>query len=646
MVQRADLASVLSEFARTLITDFPVQHILDRFVERIDELLPGLAAGVTLIDAQLAPRYVAASTDLARDFERVQSLLGEGPCLEAYLTGQAVAVPDLAVDRRFPRFSAAAVEAGLAAVFTFPLRDGDGRLGALDLYRLTVGPLSPEELGVAQTMADVAAAYLLNAQSRQELSRVADHYQHTSLHDPLTGLANRALLSERLEHGSARAERSGTSAALLFLDLDRLKQVNDSYGHEVGDLLLVAVADRLGQLVRPGDTLARLGGDEFVFLCEDVASLADAERLAGRVDAAFQKPFAVQSLQLQVSASVGVAYSARPDDLRRHLLGRADVAMYEAKRQGGNQHVTIDTLDGYVRYDRASLGGDLRAALDADGLSVVYQPVVDLADGQLCGVEALLRWDRAGRSLVPPKLVVDVAEHVGLISRVGLWVLERACADVVQLGSRFRGRSLGVSVNVSTAQLLAPGFGAAVRQVLSSSGLPPTDLTLEITESVTMRDPVRAVAVLDELRQHGVRTALDDFGTGFSSLNYLRLLPVGTVKIDQSFVADVETATGAAIVVAVTDLAHVLGLAVTAEGVETAMQRRVLQRIGCDQAQGFFFAGPMSAAALGELIAAGRGRPVSLPAPRHSSRAWTGRAPDGHGGPRDASVQQMPLRRP
>ena len=616
MVKRADLASVLSEFARTLITDFPIQHILDRLVDNIMVLLPGMVAGVTLIDAQLAPQHIVASDRLALEFERVQSALGEGPCLEAYRTGQAVAVPDLAVDQRFPRFSAAARAAGLAAVFTFPMRHGDGRLGALDLYRLTAGPLSADELETAQTMADVAAAYLLNAQSREELSRVADHYHHTSLHDPLTALPNRALLEERLEHGSARAERSGTSAAVLFVDLDRLKLVNDRHGHEAGDLLLVAVADRLKHLVRPGDTLARLGGDEFVFLCEDLSRREDAEHLARRVVAAFDQPFPVQSLDLKVTASVGVAFSTLPDDLPRHLLGRADVAMYEAKRQGGGRHVVSTTLAGHVGYDRESLGGDLRAALDAGDLSVVYQPVVTLADGRLSGVEALLRWDRRGRGVVPPEVLIDVAEHVGLNSRIGLWVLERACTDAAAWRRQFPWQSLPVAVNVSPAQLLGPGFGRAVRQVLSSLGLHPGDLVLEVTESVVMQDPDRAVAMLSDLRAIGVQTALDDFGSGFSSLNYLRTLPVDIVKIDQSFIADMHTTTGEAIIASVTDLAHILGLAVTAEGIENAAQRQGLQRIGCDRAQGFFYARPMPAAALRELVAATANTAVSLPLQR------------------------------
>jgi diguanylate cyclase (GGDEF)-like protein len=614
-IDRTDLTSVLSEFARTLVTDFPIQHILDRLVERIADVLPGLSAGVTLIDSGLAPRYVAASTELAGTYERLQTTLGEGPCLEAYRSGSAVLVPDLAGDERFPLFAAAAVAAGLAAVFTFPLRHGDGRMGALDLYRATAGPLRPDEVAAAQTLADVAAAYLLNAQAREEARRVADHYQHTSLHDPLTGLPNRVLLQERLEHASARAQRSQMRAAVLFLDLDRLKLVNDTHGHEVGDRLLVAVAGRLSELVRPGDTLARLSGDEFVFLCEDVADLPAAEGLAARIDAAFVSPFRIGDLLLDVTASVGMAFTAAPDELPRHLLGRADVAMYEAKRRGGGRHVTVGAHDGDRGDDLASLGVDLRVALAGDQLEVAYQPVVRLADGRLRGVEALLRWDRGGRGPVPTEVAVDVAERNGLIDRIGLWVLERACTDLVRWARRHPALELELAVNVSTAQLLGPGFAGGVAQVLADTGMAASRLVLEVTESVVMHDSERAVAVMHDLAALGVRTALDDFGTGFSSLSYLRLLPVSSVKIDRAFVDDVGSPTGLAIVRAVTELAHVLGMTVTAEGVETTAQRDALVLLGCDSGQGFLYAAPMSATALGAALDAAGGQPVLLPAP-------------------------------
>jgi diguanylate cyclase (GGDEF)-like protein len=344
VVNEDKLSAVLSEFARTLITDFPIQGILDHLVERIVEVLPVTSTGVTLISPGMAPHYIAASDESAMRYELLQTDIGQGPCLVAYESGEAVSIPDLGVDERFPLFTPAARAAGLAAVFTFPLRHGDGRLGALDLYRDTPGDLDPHDMDAAQTMADVAAAYLLNAQARDEAHATSERFQHSALHDPLTGLANRLLLQERLEHASERRKRSHTNAAILFADLDRFKHVNDTHGHQVGDQLLIAVAHRLASLVRSGDTLARFSGDEFVFLCEDLHSLADAEVLARRIDEAFSEPFVLTGSQLTmtVSASVGIAFAGPGEEFTNELVVQADMAMYQAKRNGGAGHQLID----------------------------------------------------------------------------------------------------------------------------------------------------------------------------------------------------------------------------------------------------------------------------------------------------------------
>ena len=347
MVSERQLSAVLSEFARTMVTDFPIQAILDRLVDRIVEVLPITAAGVTLISPGSDPHYVAASSDAALAFEKLQSDCGQGPCVAAYRSGQAVSVADLRTDERFPGFAQTAAAEGLAAVFALPLRHDDGRLGALDLYRDTPGPLDPEDMAAAQTLADVAAAYLLNAQAREKAREAADRLRTSSLHDALTGLPNRVLLEQRLTHAAERARRSHSEAAVLFADLDRFKAVNDTYGHTVGDLLLVAVAARLTALLRPGDTLARVSGDEFVILCEDLQSPADIEHLATRIDDAFETPFVIpdgeqRTVDVSISASVGIAFSGPAAGITRHLVRDADLAMYQAKRKGGGIHQVID----------------------------------------------------------------------------------------------------------------------------------------------------------------------------------------------------------------------------------------------------------------------------------------------------------------
>jgi diguanylate cyclase (GGDEF)-like protein len=367
VVREERLSAVLSEFARTLITDFPIQGILDHFVGRIVEVLPVTAAGVTLISAGTAPRYIAASDAAALRFERMQTDIGQGPCLSAFQTGRAVSVPDLRIDNRFPRFAPAAADAGLAAAFTFPLRHDDSRLGALDLYRDTAGDLDPHDMDTAQTLADVVAAYLLNAQAREKASEASDELRYCALHDHLTGLPNRLLFQQRLEHAAQRARRSHTHAAILFVDLDHFKLVNDTHGHRAGDELLVAVGERLSRVVRPGDTLARYSGDEFVLLCEDVHDAADAEILARRVEQAFARPFVLPCKELAVTASVGMAFAGPAEDISNDLIVQADVAMYQAKRDGRGAHHVIDLRPTVCGNGRDTLESNLRNGLSQIG---------------------------------------------------------------------------------------------------------------------------------------------------------------------------------------------------------------------------------------------------------------------------------------
>jgi diguanylate cyclase (GGDEF)-like protein len=618
MVQEAKLSAVLGEFARTVATDFPIQGILDHLVESIVAILPVTAAGVTLISGGKAPRYISASSESAMRYEKLQTRIGEGPCLLAYTSGEAVAVPDLREEGRFPQFTPSALEAGLAAVFTFPLRRGSGlQLGALDLYRDTPGGLGRHDMEAAQTLADVAAAYLLNAEAREVARATSDRFRHSSLHDALTGLPNRLLLQERLEHAARRARRSRSDLAILFIDLDHFKQVNDEHGHHVGDELLVAVAKRLTSLARPGDTLARVAGDEFVFLCEDMRSAADVELLAGRVDAAFAEPFALSQSAIAVSASVGVAFSGLGVAISERLVDEADHAMYQAKRRGGARHQVIELREALRVTEMDSLERDLRVAFAQDQLDVAYQPIVRSADGTVIGLEALLRWTHPQRGSVPPPSVVGLAEQIGLIGDLGAWILDRSCRDHRNWLLEHPDAELYLSVNVSVPQLMAPGFCAGVKRIVERHDMTPGNLVLEVTESIFMEDINRATTVLADLKALGIRIALDDFGTGYSSLSCLRRLPVDIVKIDQGFVAEIGcTADGIVIVAAITNLAHALGLSVTAEGVETQRQRDEVLSLGCESAQGYFFAVPLSRAEITRQLNESPRERLRLPVPR------------------------------
>ena len=602
MATDRDLSRVLSEFARTLVTDFPIQGILDHLVRRIVEIMPVSAAGVTLITEGSAPRYIAASNASALVYEKLQSELGQGPCIMAVHNGEAVSVGDTRDDRRFPIFSPRADRAGLRAVFTFPLRHGDERLGALDLYNEEPGALDEETMIVAQTLADVASAYVVNAQARAALRESSDGFQESSLHDALTGLPNRVLLAQRLDHAAQRAVRSKKKMAILFVDMDRFKEVNDTFGHPVGDQLLVAIAARLSDLLRPGDTLARMSGDEFVILCEELEDAAVVEALAERVGSSLAEPFALEDHDVTITASVGIAFSGPGVDIPERILHDADAAMYQAKGSGGAHHQVIDLRAQDVAQQRAGMLRDLRGAMKRGELRTVYQPIVRTVDRRVIGVEALLRWSDPVRGLVRPETIVPLAEGAGFISGIGRWVLEEACRDLRRLQDLRPSDGLAIAVNVSPQQLMSEDFAGTVETILSESGTRPSALTLEVTENVFVQDGGRALMVLNDLRDLGVSVALDDFGTGFSSLSYLRQFPVDIVKIDKGFVAEMSDPVTYAIVDAVVELSHVLGMTVVAEGVETAKQFGDMAALDCESCQGFYFARPMSADQLGDLI--------------------------------------------
>jgi diguanylate cyclase (GGDEF)-like protein len=622
-----ELSHVLSEFARTMLTDFPIQSILDHLVQRIVRVLPITGAGVTLIDPPLAPRYVAASSSASLAFEELQSELGEGPCLAAYRTREPVLVSDVRADKRFQVFGPRALEIGLRAVFTFPLRHGRECLGALDLYRDVPGPLTDHEAASAQTLADVTAAYLVNAQARADLQDSSDRSHERSVHDALTGLPNRILLLERMEHGIVRSGRSRKLVAVLFVDLDHFKEVNDAYGHQIGDDLLIGAAERMGGAVRPADTIARLSGDEFVVLCEDLDAVEQVEIVASRIVDTLGMPFTLGDAAIEISASVGIAFAGQTHHDAEQLLHAADLAMYQVKRKGGASYQIIDLLGKHRAESHADLRSALGKAEERGELRIEYQPIVRTEDGQVEGVEALLRWDHPVRGLIPPTTMVPLAEQSGQIIEIGRWVLEQACDDH-RSGDHPEG--LMLSVNVSAYQLMAPDFVAMVEAILSDTDFDPSLLTLEITEGALVRDTQRAHIVLNELKELGLLLALDDFGTGYSSLSYLKRFPVDVVKIDQSFIVDVaRDRSSRAIVSKTIELAHILDLDVVCEGVETKEQHRAVAALGSDFCQGFYFGRPASMLSLHSMFDPD---PDGLDPSRPDVRCPTRREPARSGG--------------
>jgi len=439
-----------------------------------------------------------------------------------------------------------------------------------------------------------------------------------ALHDRLTGLPNRVLLRDRLENALARTLRHQSTIALLILDIDRFKVVNDSLGHEGGDRLLVAVADRLGRLLRPGDTLARMGGDEYAMLCEDVSGRDEASALAARVLEAFDGHFrvaatgsdppgatgAAEATDVAVSVSVGVAVAAADESDADLLLRDADVAMYRAKQRGRGRFEIFDEAMRHEAVDRLSVENDLRRAIRQGQLRLFYQPIVHIDTGQIAGFEALVRWQHPVRGLLSPADFIPPAEDTGLIVPLGRCVLGEACLQAAAWQRR-RGvdRPLRMSVNVSAKQLQYPGWASEVAATLAESGLEPGHLVLEITESVLMEDADASAGPLEELRRLGVRVAIDDFGTGYSSLGYLRRLPVDILKIDKSFIDGVAKGPHeSALARAVVKLARTLGLDAVAEGVTDRRQLAELRRLRCPYGQGYLFSRPQPPEVIAELL--------------------------------------------
>jgi len=436
--------------------------------------------------------------------------------------------------------------------------------------------------------------------------RSQDQLRHHAFHDPLTGLPNRALFMDRLSHALARARRNDSHHfAIVLLDLDRFKLVNDSLGHVAGDELLVSVGQRLESCLRPGDTVARLGGDEFMLLLEDVRDAEDAHTVAERIQRALSLPLPLGGHDVIASASIGIAVGDGSISEPHELLRDADTAMYEAKSRGSGQLVSFDARMHDRAVERLKLESALRSAITRGELSVYYQPIFDLKSREILGFEALARWRHPTLGYIAPVRFIPLAEETGLIAEIGAWVLTEAATHARRLQQLFPERApLSMHVNMSVRQMQQdPGLLDRVDAALAATQLPPELLTVEITESVIMEDSEKGERLLGALRKRGIRICMDDFGTGYSSLSYLHRFRVDSLKIDISFVRNLTEPHGRAeIVRTILTLAKTLGLAVVAEGIETREQLARLIELGCVEGQGFLFSPPVDASTTESLL--------------------------------------------
>jgi diguanylate cyclase (GGDEF)-like protein/PAS domain S-box-containing protein len=514
------------------------------------------------------------------------------------LSGRPVTLRDLAREQRFTP-SPIMSKMGACSGLTVAIAGRQAPFGVLGLHSTSVRDYRAGDVDFVQAIANV----LGDAFERQLAD---DDLRHRALHDPLTGLPNRVLFMDRLEHALERLRRRRSPTAILALDLDRFQRLNDSLGHQVGDELLAAAAPRLKQAIRSSDTVARFGGDEFGILLEEIEGERDAIEMAQRIAGVFNRPFVLGGNEHFVTTSIGIAV-AEGGELAEDLIRDADSAMYRAKERGRARYELFDEGMRGRAMSRLRVENDLRRALERNELRLEYQPMVSCRDHSIVGLEALIRWQHPERGLVAPGDFIPVAEENGLIEPIGRWVLENACRQGARwYHQRPDAPPISMSVNLSAVQVASRGLADTVASALRGAGLDPQHLTLEITESALLEDAAGLTDALGALKEIGVRLVLDDFGTGYSSLAYLTRLPLDALKVDRSFIDGLGTEPrDTAITEAIVAMSHALSLEVVGEGAETERQIAELARIGCDYVQGFHFSRPRPADEITRMLETG-----------------------------------------
>jgi diguanylate cyclase (GGDEF)-like protein/PAS domain S-box-containing protein len=601
--RRAAQQAAVARLGERALERVGISELIQQACTAATELLNAELASVAELSADGKTFRLRAGAGWPPGYVGVATLIA-GPKSHAGYTivsGAPAVVTDWETEERFTE--SRALEVGARSGISVAIEGIAQPFGVFAVHSTRPRQYSASDVDFVQSIANVLA----DALARQATE---DEIRHRALHDSLTGLPNRILFLDRLEQALARLRRANSLAAVMFLDLDRFKRVNDSLGHHAGDEILTAVAPRLKQALRATDTVARFGGDEFGILLEDIASELAATQAAERIAAVFARPFVLGTAEHFVTASVGIAL-ARGGERAGELVRDADTAMYRAKEGGRARYELFDDDLRARAVSRLRMETELRRALERRELRLEYQPVVSLRDDAVVGVEALLRWEHPERGLIAPAEFIPIAEETGLIESIGSWVLEEACRQAAGWHAAMPDRApIGISVNLSAVQIANATLPDTVTMALRAADLDPSTLSLEITESVLLGETARLTETLARLRALGVRLVLDDFGTGYSSLGYLTRLPLDALKVDRAFVDGLGRGSqDKSITEAIVAMARALSLPVICEGVETEVQLAELRRMGCDQVQGFYFSRSVCAGEITSMLL--RGRPVA-----------------------------------
>jgi diguanylate cyclase (GGDEF)-like protein/PAS domain S-box-containing protein len=612
IVRLSNLYAALSRTGAAIMRHTVPQDLFRQVCQIVAELDQILLVCIGLVDPESG--WLRPVANAGKAYQRRRSMIpsasnnpslpeGWGPSGMAFRLGNLVVSNDFLSDPNNHPWREWADTLGVRAAAAFPLRQNNQVIGCLSAYAGEPGFFEEDITNLLTNLAGEVSFALDLFERDNQRKLAAEHIRHLATHDPLTGLPNRTLLLDRLAQAIHGAHRKQHCVGILFLDLDHFKTINDSLGHDVGDRLLRAVAERLRDSVRQEDTLARQGGDEFILVLPDIGDPATVGRVAKHLLHTLHAPFALDDHLLHINASIGISIYPMDSADPTTLIRFADSAMYHAKEAGRADYVFF-TSELNVRVSELfSLSNELRLALERDEFVLHYQPQIDLSTGRLMGVEVLIRWQHPERGLIPPVKFIPIAEETGLIGPIGEWILRTACEQ----SRRWQDAGLPltpISVNLSAQQWLQPHIEQQVVAALDSSGLAPHLLELEITESLLMRDTDKMIETMHRLQARGVQFAVDDFGTGYSSLSYLKRFPINQLKIDRSFVRDIPAdPDDAAIATAIIQMGKSLRLIVVAEGVETLGQLDFLRKQGCDAAQGYYFSSPLPADRFGAFLA-------------------------------------------